>query len=288
MPSSLQTTPSSLQEARLATPGVSDDLLIAWLADELISKWSLELPIDLEMVAQLRGIKRVELAEMDAAGCLITRDGESTIKLRKADPAKRRVFSGFHEVGHTYMEGYQLQMQFRCSPFRTVKDPTEALCDTMASEFLLPRAYFLKDIEESEFTIASVADLSNRYAASFEATAIRFTMLGRDDWFLLRLERMNKPKDEFGAPPVLRAASIVPGAGRRAFIPRFKSLDEGDPLQAVLTDEEFDGITSLRGLTDGSTKYQVSAKFAPWLDMGTGQYRERVLAIARPMQPRRN
>lgn len=288
MPSSPQTTPSSLQGARLATPGVSDDLLIAGLADELISKWSLELPIDLELVAQLRGIKRVELADMDAAGCLITRDGESTIKLRKADPAKRRVFSGFHEVGHTYMEGYQLKMQFRCSPFRAVKDPTEALCDTMASELLLPRTYFLKDIEESDFTIASVADLSSRYAASFEATAIRFTMLGREDWFLLRLERINKPRDEFGAPPVLRAAAVVPSAGRRQFIPRFKSLDESDPLQAVLSDGEFNGATSLRGLTDGSTEYRVSAKFAPWLDMGTGQYRERVLAIARPMRRRRN
>lgn len=288
MPFSLHAMPSSLQEARLATPGASDESLIVRLADDLVSKWSLELPIDLELVAQLRGINKVELADMDAAGCLITRDGESTIKLRKADPAKRRVFSGFHEVGHTYMEGYQLQMQFRCSPFRAVKDPTEALCDTMASEFLLPRTYFLKDIEESEFSIASVAELSTRYGASFEATAIRFTALGRDDWFLLRFERMNKPRDEFGAPALLRAASIVPGMGQRPFIPRFKSLDKNDPLQAVLSDGEFDGTTSLRGLTDGSTKYRVSAKFAPWLDMGTGQYRERVLAIARPMQTRRN
>lgn len=278
----------SLQAARIAAPGVSDGALIADLADALISEWILKPPIPLDVVAQLRGIKRVELADLDVAGCLITQDGESTIKLRKADPAKRRVFSGFHEVGHTYMEGYQLQMQFRCSPFRSAKDPTEVLCDAMASEFLLPRKFFVNDIEESEFSIASVTDLSNRYAASFEATAIRFTMLGREDWFLLRLERMNKPRDEFGAPPVLRVAAIVPSTGRRQFIPRFKSLDESDPLQAVLSDEEFNGTTSLRGLTDGSTKYQVSAKFAPWLDMETGQYRERVLAIARPMQPRRN
>jgi hypothetical protein len=279
---------TSLQEARTASPGTSDESLIAGLAEGLISEWMLTPPIPLEVVAASRGIARVELADLDVAGCLITRDGESTIKLRKADPVQRRVFSGFHEVGHTFMEGYQLQIQFRCSPFRAAKDPTEVLCDRMASELLLPRSFFARDIEDSAFSIDSVAELSDKYAASFEATAIRFTGLGPAGWFLLRLERMNKPKDVFGAPPMLRAASIVPPLGHRPYIPRFKSLDEHDPLQAVLADRRFDGTTHLDGLTDGSTKYRVSAKFAPWLDVGTGQYRERVLAIARPIQTRRN
>lgn len=92
----------------------------------------------------------------------------------------------------------------------------------------------------------------------------------------------NKPRDAPGAPPCLRSSTFVPGSPAWPSIPQYKSLAAEDPLQAVAIDGTFEGLTTLRGLTDGSRVYRVEAVNSPWLDAQTGELRERVLALVTP------
>lgn len=274
--------PTDLQQARKANPETPDEELVIELAASIIDEVDLEPPIPLEVIAALRGVDRVEHAEMDVAACLITHNSSSVIKLRSSDSRSRQMFSGFHEIGHTFFEGYQLRIQFRCNPLLD-RDPVEVLCDQAASELIMPRKFFVPDVEASSFTIASARDLKDRYNSSLEATAIQMSKIASGESFLLRMEVRNKPRDLPGAAPCLRASGFVPSTVTRALIPTHKSLNANDPLQEVMVNGTFNGLTRLNGLTDGATLYRVDAELAPWLDKSTGELRQRVLALVEPV-----
>jgi IrrE N-terminal-like domain len=249
-------------------------------ADALIAEWALEPPISLDIVAGLQGVARVERVPLPHAACLVPTEEGAVIKLRRSDSRERQNFSGFHEIGHTFMPGYQLSIQLRCDPGQdNSRDRLEALCDLAASELLLPRHHFTADLHQAAMDFDTVDELSARYQASMEATARRLTALWHGPALLLRLEVCNKPRDLPDAEPCLRASSYTPAGPAWPAIPRFKSLALADPLQAVLADGEFGGSTRLHGLTDGSRNYQVRARYSPWADPRTGRLCRRVLVM---------
>lgn len=180
---------SLLQQARDLRPSVPDEHHVIRIAADLIEEWQLEPPVSLDVVAQIQGIVRIDRVPLDVAACLVPGPDGAVIKLRQSDSVERQNFSGFHEVGHTFLPGYQLQIQFRCAPSVAVaRDPVEALCDLAASELLLPRRHVVVDLLDADLTFEVVQELGVRYGASFEATARRVAALWREPAFVLRLE----------------------------------------------------------------------------------------------------
>lgn len=273
---------SLLEEARGREPGQSDAHHVICIADDLIAEWLLEPPVSLDVLAAVQGIDRIERVPLEQAACLVPTPGSAVIKLRETDAPTRQNFSGFHEIGHTFMPGYQLQMQFRCDPRPGLTQAdVEGLCDLAAAEMLLPRRHFVRDMEVADWSFGAVDDLAARYAASREATGRRMATLSGPEAFFLKLELRNKIHEPAGSPPRLRATSATPTGTRRPIIPRLKSLNDDDPLQAVLQDGAFDGVTSLSGLSSDGRRFHVSAVYSPWTDLASGVTCHRVLALVR-------
>lgn len=275
---------SLLEQARAREPGRSDADYVIAIADDLIADWMLEPPISLDVLAGVQGIDRIERVPLEQAACLVPTPGAAVIKLRETDASTRQNFSGFHEIGHTFMPGYQLQLQFRCDPRPGLTQAdVEGLCDLAAAEMLLPRRHFARDMEDADWSFEAVDGLAARYAASREATGRRMATLAGSDTFFLKLELRNKIHEPAGSPPRLRAASATPMGPGRPIIPRLKSLDDGDPLQAVLQDGTFDGITALSGLVSDGRRFYVSAVHNAWTDPVSGATCDRALALVRPV-----
>src|SRR4051794_17916060 len=121
---------SLLEQARLEAPELSDRERVAALAGELIEQLEARPPIDLEMIASWQGVEKIELDDIPWAGCLINDGGHVLMKLRRADSRRRRRFTGFHEIGHTFCPGFRLEPQYRCNPpVSATKATIEGLCD---------------------------------------------------------------------------------------------------------------------------------------------------------------
>ncbi len=280
---------SQLEAARAEHPADTDAARVVRIADELICEWDLRPPIPLAVVAGVQGIAQVRRVPLDVAACLVPGPGPPEIKLRATDSPGRQNFSGFHEVGHTFMPGYQLQIQFRCDPGHSVHNDRsvggiEGLCDLAAAELLLPTRFFVADVAAASLDFAAVGDLADAYAASLEATARRLASFAPEPAVLLRLELCNKLREEPGAPPRLRASSFHPATPITPAIPRLKSLDLDDPLQAVLQEGAYSGPSMLAGLTRSSTPFHVEAIDCPWTDGRTGRLRSRVLVLVSKTQ----
>lgn len=277
---------SSLEISRTIRVGLNDQQHIAAIAAELVEEIGLEPPIPLDIVASCRGISRIERLEtLDCPGCLIPIGGDWVIQLRAADGPGRQRFSGFHEVGHTFMPGFALGRHYRCHPRAspsTDSPSIESLCDTAAAELLFPETFFLTDLETSAFSLDASDDLAARYISSREAAARRLVQLWPERGFAMVLAVSNKLNEPQSAPPRLRLQASVPGGPGWREMWKLKSVADDDPLQAVLEDGEFAGITTLRGLQPAG-RFDVHARLSQWPDPETGELQHRVFAIARPL-----
>ena len=272
---------SLLARRRATHPGVADLDHVVALAADTIQDLGLTPPIKLDIVASYFGVSRVTLDDIPWGGCLLVSDGAIEIRLRQSDGRPRRRFSGFHEVTHTFMPGYRLATQYRCDPHpsRSTRDKVEVLCDAGASEFLLPKAFFLDDLTAGDFGIELLEDLAGLYDASLEATAYRLVDFWPEDVAFLSLEVRNKPRDRPGAAPALRV-NAMRGTGAFPWVPAHKSVDLGSLTAAVdgeAIDERLANI-ELHGRHLGPG--HLVAKPYPYTDQ-EGNMRQRVLALVR-------
>src|SRR5205809_6120373 len=102
---------SLLEQARLEIPAASDAERVAILAQRVIAELDAKPPINLEMVASWQGVDKIDVAEIPFAGCLINDGGRILVQLRRGDSRRRRRFTGFHEIGHTFCPGFRLEPQ---------------------------------------------------------------------------------------------------------------------------------------------------------------------------------
>jgi hypothetical protein len=279
---------SLLEWRRLERPDVSDRQHAVEMAAELVDELDADPPVRLEMVASARGVVRIDYDDaLDCPGCLVPAPGGLVIKLRKADAWGRRRFTGFHEVGHTFMPGYR-QRQQRCDPGEGLPRGTaiEQLCDIAASELLFPRAHFTDDLEEAPFGMDTVERLAQRYEATLVATARRVVDLSPYDTLLIVLESRRKPSDRESERRRLRVAwSHARGAW--PFVLRHKSVDDSDPLTEVLTGRAVDVRGDLRTLVrEPVTGVEISARRVPYRG-SSGETCERALALYRKLPERR-
>jgi hypothetical protein len=234
---------SLLEEERRRSPGKNDAVLVADIAARLVAELGVEPPIPLEFVASFRDIADIQVVAMEQAGSLAPGPRNLEMRLRASDSPRRRRFTGFHEVGHTFQPGYRELTLFRCaapSPVRRAGTDREALADVAASELLLPRDYFRPATRESEFSIGSVLELSDRFEASREASAYRFAHFWPEQTLVVILEP-GLTRDEQDDPEAVAKLRVVSAwahpHGAWPFIPKNKSAREGGALERALNGE---------------------------------------------------
>jgi hypothetical protein len=268
--------------------------LVVRIAADILDRLDPEPPIDERMLASSVGIADVRVVDIPWAGCLIPLEGGPVIQVRAGDGRRRRRFSVMHEVGHTFLPGFQLVRRYRCdpSPGKRRQERSEVLCDIAASELLLPRKRFLSDIANASFGLDVVETLSDRYDASIEATARRLVDLWPEPALMVVLEPMTKPSERSltDAEPRLRVR-YSHGSGNWPFVPAFKSANDEGPLLQALSGELVEADSRLDGLVAPPPRLlQLSARLFPYRDR-SGVEHCRVIAVYRqPAHPleRRN
>jgi hypothetical protein len=279
--------PLSLLEAeRRRSPRKSDAERVADIAARLIAELAIEPPVPLEVVASFRDIADIQVVQMEQAGSLGPGPSSLEMRLRASDPPRRRRFTGFHEVGHTFQPGYRELTLFRCASPSAVRRPAEdpeALADVAAAELLLPRDHFGPATLGSDFSIDAVLDLSDLYEASREATVYRFAHFWPEPTLVVILEPglCRDEQDDPEAVAKLRVVSAWPDPhGAWPFIPKNKSAHEDGALVRALDGEiirEKAGLEEFGLRSEGDV--EVSAKVFGYAQ--GGEWRRRVISIFR-------
>ena len=281
---------SALELARRETPGLPDALLVTELARRTLDELSAEPPVSHEIVASMRGVVRIDEAEISWAGCLACGREGLVITLRSGDPYGRKRFTAFHEIVHTYMPGFTVTTQYRCDPdispdwSRARGRSLEALCDLGAAELLFPQLAFREDTAGSVPTLPLAEQLAERYGASVEATARRLVTL-RGPALFLALEPACRPRGPWEEPKL--RVQWVHLSGGWPFVPRHKSVPADSLLARPLTGERVEEAVALTGLTAAPIQdVRVSAGLYPYTD-SHGTQHMRVLALVTPARPSR-
>ncbi len=281
------TTLSLLDEARLRHPGRSDIDCIERVAAEIIDELAERPPVSLEVVASFRDIRCVRVEPLPFAGSLTPEPSGLVMRLNSLDGRRRRRFSGFHEIGHTFQPGYLQQTLFRCT-HRPPRPPgpadPEDLADAAAAELLLPERHFRADLAAVDRGWDGVSVLADHYDASLYATALRAVRFASSSTLLVVFEPGFR-KEERGRPDATAKLRVVTSRanGSFPFIPGNKSASPGGPIARALSGEDVETTTSLAdlGLADDRGLH-VSARLFPYADPH-GEIRQRVMALYRQL-----
>jgi len=241
------------------------------------------LPINVDLIASLRGIRR-RVADHPFAGRIYADDnGQLIMDLRADDPEVRQRFTCAHEVTHTAFPGFVRETRYRVDTAvgvnQNLRDEEEYLCDYGAAALLMP-----KHLVADEYSIATglrdVERLARDADVSLEAAANRLITLADEPAVLLVFRWGHKPADR----PSLRRGEEVPERLRvrycvarnlRLFLPKYKSADDDSVFVRALESPRVQ--RSVEPLPGGSTPFQVEAKQYPWWD------ERRVIAVATPI-----
>jgi Zn-dependent peptidase ImmA (M78 family) len=150
-----------------------------------------EPPVDLYEVAALRGITKVEVAELKSNeyGILTTGRRGHTVTINSKHKVRAR-FTLAHEIAHTLVDEFAHSKVD--APLANLKPkgarPLESLCDEIAAEILFPYQMFLDAIEAEDAGIDGVLRLARLFDGSVMATANRVGHLTREpvqviSWF---------------------------------------------------------------------------------------------------------
>lgn len=245
------------------------------------------LPIDVDLIASVHGVKR-RRAAWDFAGRIYAEpDGQLVMDLNSQDGDERQRFTCAHELMHLAFPGFKKEARYRLE----AKDPgaharnaeEEYLCDLGAAALLMP-ARLVRDAYTVEGGLREVERLAAEAHVSLEAAANRIVSLASGQAAFLVFEWSHKPADR----PALRRGDDVPkrlrlryatATGIDAYIPRFKGAPEESAFCRAWHGRRLErGAEPLPGAESLGT-FEVEAKAYG------GDDRRRVLAIARQAAP---
>jgi hypothetical protein len=245
---------------KLENPRLSDRDAVRAICDRLLAESGVAPPVNVGLLASMRGIAHIHETAQSPAGMLVHRNGQMVAHIREGDSPPRKRFTILHEAGHTLLPGYVEAPQYRCAGPRTLE---EQLCDHAASELLFPRASFAPGLITAGFGTEPIAALADGYQGSIEATAVRGVELWPDDALLLVLRVAHKPAEagrEEQFEPKLRLA-WAHHKGSWPFTLRHKSAVEGSPFARALDGELVEEIGTLGDLAaDNAGPVRISAR----------------------------
>lgn len=215
------------------------------------------LPINVDVLASLRGIRRSEELPLHSPDAELVPDGSGgvTMRVNPDRPDTRKRFSVAHEISHTFFPDYTTKPWCRTDArYRDRTDPDdylEMLCDIAAAELLFPEPWFSEDAAAVS-DASGLVDLVTTYHASREATTRRYAETSQDSVAAVFLTWKLKPtqkaivgrKDQgnlFGVTPEeevrdalrLRIEYTAMSEGSRAeghFLPKDKSVENDGPI----------------------------------------------------------
>ena len=225
-------------------------------------------PFDPRTLASILGIlceKSDELTYSEDAELHPAEDGRMVIRYNPNKPKARQNFSIAHEIAHTYFPGFQNQYKARHKIGKfDPNNEVEILCDLGASEIIMPTPEFDLDVKSMGVSLKSLQELSKRYSASLEATAIRMIGTNLHPCAITVLDYSHKPseKDEIQTaryqqnlcndyplkplPMKLRVQYSVRAKRFSVYIQRDKLVEESSPLYKVsVTQKPFQGNTTI-------------------------------------------
>lgn len=103
-------------------------------------------------------------------------DGNSRIWVHRDTHIGRKRLSIFHECGH-YILPWHREVDYFCDEHDvhpTIQKDIEREAFKCGAEFLMPGEAFVEDVLSLEIGMSAIKQLSGRYMASLEATAIRY------------------------------------------------------------------------------------------------------------------
>jgi Zn-dependent peptidase ImmA (M78 family) len=215
-------------------PGRSAEQIIERHAEKLRREAEQnELPIDVELIASVQGVKH-RRAAYDFAGRIYAElDGQLVMDLNHNDGAERQRFTCAHELIHLAFPNFKKETRYRLD----TKDPgqngrnaeEEYLCDLGAANLLMPPELVADNYSLDE-GLAGVERLARDAQVSLQAAGNRLVSLAGTAGAFLVFEWTHKPADR----PALRRGQDVPKrlrlrygsiAGNTAYLPKFKSAD---------------------------------------------------------------
>lgn len=150
-------------------------------AERLLSKLGVtEVPIPIEHIAYLLGLRISRAPSTEFSGLLLRKDGKALIGVNSSEAQVRQRFTIAHEIGHFVLHPQKdAFVDFRQStPAREVRPTRERQADMFAAALLMPRRALLKDFRRlsGDVHVESITKtLSKRYFVSKEA--MRFRLL---------------------------------------------------------------------------------------------------------------
>lgn len=269
---------SLFEQLSRVEPALSDEGIVRRLCDDLLNQADVKPPVNVKLVASMRGIARVEERLQPWDGVLAWEHGQLVVGVRASDGIERQRFTVLHEAGHTLLPGFAESRRYRCEGPRS-RD--EQLCDIAAAELLLPRRFFIPDLLDADPGLDGVEELASLYEASIEATALRAVDLGAGPAMLLVFRVAHKPSEdgrEAECEPKLRL-SWAHGQGGWPYMRKHKSADDGSPFMRAHDGEVVDELGTLDDLASAHRgRVMISAR----------RYGNdgRVLALVRPARAR--
>lgn len=269
---------SLFEQYRFSDPSLTDEQVVAAISAQVLLDADAMPPVDAEMLASVCGIEHVEHRLQIPAGMLFERDGRLVASIRVTDGLERGRFTLLHEGGHTFQPGYLRVTQHRCFGQQTRE---EHLCDVAAAEMLLPRCFFLPDVEEAGDGLEAVGLLASAYISSIQATALRVVTLSREPVALLVFKMAHKPSErgrESVYTPRLRLQWSAT-AGAWPFIRRDKSVSVRSAIGRAWDGELVRELATLDELfSPAPGPVRVDAR----------RYGDTLLALVRPARRRRS
>jgi Zn-dependent peptidase ImmA (M78 family) len=154
-------------------------------------------PIDIDGVINELGIQCLEKDMGNSEfGGFLQQEGDDYYIILNSNYLyeTRRRFTIAHELGHYWIpthQGNSYECMSKNINSYLAKDKKEIEANTFASEFLMPKSVFLKDIGKISPSIKSILSLSDKYGTSLTATALKFVKLTQEPCVIILSENMD-------------------------------------------------------------------------------------------------
>jgi len=286
---------SGAAAAVCALAGAADpEQAVDQLVDALLDKCgSARPPVDVEVLASLRRVRRVELVDMAEAGRLVPEGSGYVVQVNQRHGETKRRFTIAHEVGHTFFDEAGASHRQQADGATGLFEPgseEEYLCDMAAARALLHPRWLEPLARAREPSLEALLGLAQACGASIEATAIQLARLGvwRCSFVfwepgLRKAERIlvNQPaltgwQGRAGPQEKLRAQRVYGPAGV-PFLPRNKSVDTGSQVWRAYVEETTSEGEELLDLGTAVVTVVMQSTYAPYFDE-TGVLRPRVIS----------
>lgn len=244
-----------------------------------------KLPIDVDLIASVKGVRQRE-GVYDFAGRIYAEDnGQLVMDLNTSHNASRRRFTCAHEMMHTAFPNFAEEKRYRLdrvAEANPINREEEYLCDLGAASLLMPAELVVDRYRISEGGLKAVEKLSNRADVSLEAAGNRLAELSDQPVAFMVFEYGHKPADRAA---LRRGESVAKRVRLRyahcseldVFLPRFKGADDKSAITLARRSGNLEeAVEELPGVPGGGL-FSVEAKC-----YGADE-RQRVLVVARPI-----